>query len=187
MLQCEHKVMQNNKIWNICANTKSTGFKFCRVYVLQELHILIVVMMSAKQHTHYQTFSFIKWKLPCLLLQSVIVFLVLCNVHICSHQQNEQQEQITLLEGGKLWFSHLNGEGLEPIVLPWKWYSGTIMELSIECYNCTKLQFYTEKVMTDVQFLVILHRFVSTLWHHKSSNLHESKSWITQQPIVLSR
>ena len=54
MLQCEHKVMQNNKIWNICANTKSTGFKFCRVYVLQELHILIVVMMSAKQHTHYQ-------------------------------------------------------------------------------------------------------------------------------------
>ena len=36
----------NNKIWNICANTKSTGLKFCTVDMLQELHILIIVMMS---------------------------------------------------------------------------------------------------------------------------------------------
>ena len=35
--------MSNNKIWNICANAKSTGLKFCRVVVLQELHILIAV------------------------------------------------------------------------------------------------------------------------------------------------
>ena len=39
-------MMKNNKIWNICRNTKTTGLKFCRVDVLQELHIVIVVMMS---------------------------------------------------------------------------------------------------------------------------------------------
>ena len=40
-----------NKIWNICAcaNTKSTGLKFCRVDVLQERNILIVVMMSPER------------------------------------------------------------------------------------------------------------------------------------------
>ena len=43
--QCGHKVLLN-KVWNICANTKSTGLKFCRVDELQELHNLIVVMMS---------------------------------------------------------------------------------------------------------------------------------------------
>ena len=32
-------MMQNNKIWNICANTKSPGLKFCRVDVYQELHM----------------------------------------------------------------------------------------------------------------------------------------------------
>ena len=31
---------------NICANTKSTGLRFCKVDVLQQLHILIVVMIS---------------------------------------------------------------------------------------------------------------------------------------------
>ena len=44
---CGHKMMQNHKTWNICANTKSKGLKFCRVDVLQELHIVIVVMMSS--------------------------------------------------------------------------------------------------------------------------------------------
>ena len=39
-------MMLNNKIWNICANTKSTGLKCCRVDVLEELNILIIVMMS---------------------------------------------------------------------------------------------------------------------------------------------
>ena len=42
---CRHKVMEN-KIWNICENTKSTGLNFCKVDVLQELHVVIVVMMS---------------------------------------------------------------------------------------------------------------------------------------------
>ena len=41
-----HKIKGIHKIWNICANTTSTGLKFCRVDVLTELHILIVAMMS---------------------------------------------------------------------------------------------------------------------------------------------
>ena len=32
-------MVQNNIILNICASTKSTGMKFYRVDVLQELHI----------------------------------------------------------------------------------------------------------------------------------------------------
>ena len=41
-----HKVVRNHKKLNICANTKSTGLKFCRVDVLPQLHILIAVMIS---------------------------------------------------------------------------------------------------------------------------------------------
>ena len=48
-----HKVVRNHKKLNICANTKSKGFKFCKVGVLQQLLILIVVMMSPWQHTRY--------------------------------------------------------------------------------------------------------------------------------------
>ena len=44
--QKEHKVVQNHKKLNICANTLSRGLKLCKVDVLQQLHILIVVMMS---------------------------------------------------------------------------------------------------------------------------------------------
>ena len=43
---CGQKVVQNKIILNICASTKSTGMKFYRVDVLQELHIVIVIMMS---------------------------------------------------------------------------------------------------------------------------------------------
>ena len=34
-------------------------------------------------------------------------------LHICSHSLTEQQEQVTLLEGGKLRVYSLNGGGLE--------------------------------------------------------------------------
>ena len=44
--QKEHKVVQSHKKLNICANTESTELKFCKVDVLQQLHILLVVMMS---------------------------------------------------------------------------------------------------------------------------------------------
>ena len=93
------------------------------------------------------------------MLQGLTHFLllVLCNVRICSHPLNEQQDQITLLDGGKLSFSSLNGESLEPIVLPWKCHSGHIMELCDECNNCTKFKLYTEKVVRDIKFFVMLH------------------------------
>ena len=37
-------------------------------------------------------------------------------------------------------------------MLPWKCYSGHIMELCDDCDNCTKFQFYTEKVFGDIPF-----------------------------------
>ena len=43
---CGQKVVQNKIILNICASIKSTGMKFYRVDALQELHIVIVIMMS---------------------------------------------------------------------------------------------------------------------------------------------
>ena len=156
--------------WNIEANTK--------------VEILV---------TRYQTSTLLKWRLPYLLLQSLTDFLmlVLCNVHIRSHPLNEQQKQITLHNTSwrkeTLIFSPLNGEGVEPIVLAWKCHSGHILELCDECNNCTKFQFYTEKVVRDIQFFVITHHFVSTLWHHNSSNLYKSKSWITRPSRVLSQ
>ena len=89
--------------------------------------------------------------------------LVLCNVHISSHPLNKQQEQITLPEGEKLLFYLLNREGLEPIVLPWKCHSRNIMKLCADCNNCTKFQFYTEKVFGDIPSFVMLHYFVFTM------------------------
>ena len=62
---------------------------------LQELHIVIVVMMSSQQHTRYQTYTFLKLKMLYLLFQSLSDFLVLvlCNVLIRSYPLNEQQEK----------------------------------------------------------------------------------------------
>ena len=45
-------------------------------------------------------------------------------------------------------------------MLPWKCHSGHIMELCDECNNCTKFKLYTEKVVRDIKFFVILHHFV---------------------------
>jgi len=85
------------------------------------------------------------------------------SIIICSHPLNEQLEQITLLEGGKLSFYLLNEEGLEPIVLPWKCHRGGIMELCGNCSNCTKFQFSAEKVFRDILFFVIVNHFVSAM------------------------
>ena len=151
----------NLQSWKFC----KAGLKFCKVDVLQKLHIVILVMMSPQQHTRFQTSTFPKWKMPHLLLKSLTDFLVLLlwNVHIHSHPLNEQQEQITILEGGKLWFYPLNREGLEPILLPWKCYSGQNTELCDESNKCAKFQFHTQKVFRDIAFFVILHHFEATL------------------------
>lgn len=57
-----------------------------------------------------------------MLFQSLTDFLVLvlCNVYIRSPTLNEQLEQLTFLEGGKLWFHPMNAEGPEPIALKYK-------------------------------------------------------------------
>ena len=94
--------------------------------------------------------------------------LVLCNVHIRSHPLNEQQEQITLLEGGKLWFSRLSGEGLDPFLLPWKCHSGHIMELRDERNDSTKFQFY--KKSWDIFTPLCVHTVKSQVINlHKQS------------------
>ena len=82
-------------------------YKVYRVEILQS--------WSAARTTYCNSEStFLKWKMPYLLLRSLTDFLVLVLVlHICSHSLTEQQEQVTLLEGGKLWVYSLNGEGLE--------------------------------------------------------------------------
>ena len=73
--------------------------------------------------------------MPYLLLQSLTDFLVLvlCNVDIRSHLVKEQEQ----IERGKRLFYPLNGEGLLPIVLPWKCHSGHIVEVCDECNNRT--------------------------------------------------
>ena len=48
-------------------------------------------------------------------------------------------------------------------MLPWKCHSGRVMELCDNCNNFTKFQSYTEKVVGDIQFVVVLRHFVSTL------------------------
>ena len=70
-------------------------------------------------------------------------------------------------------------------MLPWKNHSGYIMKL--KCKNCIKFQLYAEKVVRNINFFVILHNFVPTKSHHKSSNLHKLKFLIKRQPRVLSQ
>ena len=68
-------------------------------------------------------------------------------VHIRSQPQNDLYGQITLPQGRKLWFSPLNGKSLELIALPWECQSRHIMEQQL-----TKFQFYTEKLVRNIQF-----------------------------------
>ena len=42
-----YKSIQNHKMWNIFANTKSAGLKFCRVDVLPKLHIVLTRVKNA--------------------------------------------------------------------------------------------------------------------------------------------
>ena len=134
-----HKVDTKCNIWNIYVNTKSTGLKFCRVELVQELHLVIVVMMSPYIAIYSLEDLYLpKMKNALFVAPESNRLSRACAVHICSHPLNEQHEQITLLEGGKLWFYLLNKEGLQPIVLPWKCHNRHIMELCDNCNNCTK-------------------------------------------------
>ena len=41
-------------------------------------------------------------------------------------------------------------------MLPWKCHGGNIMKLCADCNNCTKFQFYVEKVFRDIPSFVML-------------------------------
>ena len=143
------------------SDVKSQKIEYlCNYFWVEFLQGWYAARTTTEWLLRHQTSTFLKMK--NLLLQSLTDFLVLCNVYIRSHPLNDQQEQITLLEGGKRWFYPLNGEGPKYIVLPWKRHSGYTMELCDECNNCTKFQFYTENVLRDIQFFL----FYITLCPH---------------------
>ena len=48
-------------------------------------------------------------------------------------------------------------------MLLWKCHSGNIMKLCDDYNNCTKFEFYTEKVFGDIPSFVMLHYFVTTM------------------------
>ena len=90
--------------------------------------------------------------------------LLLCNVHISSHPLNKQQEQIQKhfwTEKTLILSFEWRGPGAHCVAMEMS--RGNIMKLCGECNNCTKFQFYTEKVFRDLPFFVILHHFVSTM------------------------
>ena len=101
-----------------------------------------------------------------LLLHSLTDFHVLVpfNVNIRSHPLNEHQKHTTLLEGRELWLYHLDGEGLKPILLPWKYHKGRSMGLWAEYKNFTKFQFYTENVFKVIPFFVIAFNRTHTIY-----------------------
>ena len=77
-------------------------YKVYRVDVLQELHCDSGYDVSDCHHSNIPLPSLNKKKMLYLLLQSHFLVLVVCNVRIRFHPLSEQQEQITLLEEGKL-------------------------------------------------------------------------------------
>ena len=52
--------------------------------------------------------------------------------------------------------------------------------------NPARFQPCTLSICTDIPYFVILHHFVSTMWRHKSSNLHKPKSSITRQTRIIN-
>ena len=101
--------------------------------------------------------------------------------YIYSHPLNELQEQITVLERGKFWFYPLNGEGLEPMLLPWKCYSGHSMERCDESNNCKTFFSSIRKNSSDILHFLWFYIILRPHWHHKSPTLYKSKPWLTQQ------
>ena len=106
--------------------------------------------------------------MPSLLLQSLTDLLVLCSVHIRSQPLNDHQEQITLIGEGNSDFT-LGMEGAwSPFCCHGNVIVGYFRELSDEYNNCTKFQFYTEKVLRDIPLFC---DFTSFCVHHVTSQV----------------
>ena len=164
--------------------------RFCKVDVLQKLHIV----MSTQQHTRFQTSTFPKWKMPHLLLQSLTDFLLLLlwnvqNYLLTPTEWTTRANNNLILEGGKLWFY--------PLERDWSPFCchGNVtvdiashsMELCDESNNCTKFFSSIQKTPSEMLHLLWFYTILRPHWHHKSPNLYKSKPWITRQPKVLSQ
>ena len=175
--------------------TSKCGRKWCKItkYGISVQIMSLQGWCENYTFTRYQTSAFLELKLPYLLLQSLTEFLVLvlCNVHIRSHAVNEKQEQITLLEGGKLLFplwmerawSPLCCHGNVKVDVSWNFVMSVTTVLS---FSSIQKKSWERFNFSWFDTPLCLH-IVSTSWRHKPCNLHEPKSWISRQPRVLSQ
>ena len=146
--------VKSQKIEYLC---KSTGLKVCRVW-------------CAARSIHDVTIATYSWPddLPKMknALFVALEFSRACAVHSRSHTLNEQQEQITVLEGGKLWFYPLIGEGT-------LWCHGNVtVDISWNfVMSKTAVQSFSSIQKKSCEILYFLRFFItmSALWRHKSS------------------
>ena len=129
-------------------------------------------------------------KMPYLLPHSLIDFLalVLCNVHnILGHTHwinNKSKQQFLKEEKSDFTFrterarSPLCCHGNVTLAASWNFVTNIP---TVQIFSSVK------KVFRYNPFFFYFTSFwVHFVWCHKPSNLHESKSWITRQPRVLS-
>ena len=149
------------------------AFLFAELQILQGSCAARTTYFDNSYDVNIATYSLpdlLKWKMRYLLLQSLTDFLVLvlCNVHISSHPLNKQ-EQVTLPEGEKLWFYLLNGESLEPIVLPWKCLV-IVPLLVLFRNNDNHLFFCCFNEMITTEYVHVIQRQWNFIWEILCSN-----------------
>ena len=62
-------------------------------------------------------------------------------------------------------------------MLPWKCHSGNIMKRCGDCNNCTKFQFYREKIFGDTPSFVMLHNFGRFPFDQKFRDFRSETEW----------
>ena len=132
-----------------------------------------------------------KGKIRVFLLQEVYLLLlfiqwVWANMDIAQHKDKKSV---------RLWSNKWGIFHFKKVEVSYRvcCYSDIITMITISCSSCSTstlpnfnpVDLYS--IYTDFPYFVISHHFVSTLWRHKSSNLHKSKSSITRQPRALSQ
>ena len=113
-----------------------------------------------------------------MIIRDLLV-LVPCDIHIHSHLLNEQHRQRTL--PGGYWmvraWSPLCCHGNVTVDILWNF---VMRVTTIQSFSSI------QKKSSETSIFCDLNHFVSTMWHHKPSNLYKSKCLITQQPRALS-
>ena len=128
------------------------------------------------QHNGLHTLSIQRVKSEFLSIKKCYLLLlfipwVSVNMDITRHKQ---KTVCYTLDQQLRHFSFWESRGLVPSLLLW-WHHNQYHYMCSSCSTST-LQNFNLWTCTDIPYLVVLHNFVSTLWHHKSSNLHKSKS-----------